>query len=146
MNAHTKINAMPADRMDEIVSQLSTNIASWRRADEVGDRYAEKRLSSRRQVIEAESSWLPCRGAAAALVKLCTMEADVEAALTHIEDEDLQMQTVDLLGRHVGSLIRWIEQEYGIRREDYQLQFYHSDRTERAAWCMGNDEGEKIPS
>jgi hypothetical protein len=146
MNAHANIKATPVDRMDELVAILTQNIAVWYFADESGDDYLEKRNADRRETLEKESSWLPCKSPAGALAKLCMMEADISAALTFIDDENTRMRAEGLLTRQVGTLIRWVENEFSIKREDYRLNYYHTDHCERRFWALKNDGEGEIPS
>lgn len=143
MNAHAKI--LPANRTDETVANIRQCVTDWYAADNARHEPRRRLAVNRMDGLMHELSWLPCRSPGAAIAKLYSMESDIGCALSHL-DEVKFMGIEQLLERHVGSVIRWIEAEFGIRREDVLGgDYFGSDRTERRAWGLDPDGAGEIP-
>jgi hypothetical protein len=139
-----RVKSGSADRMDDLVEILAENIAAAIEADVEYDVGRGRVVATHCACIEHESSWLPCRSAPAALAKLAMMESVVGTELLQLEG-DMWDKMNDYLNRQVGSVIRWIEREYAIKREDYRLDYYHPDACERRAWGVKVDGDGEIP-
>ncbi|MGB3645710.1 MAG: hypothetical protein WBG88_02630 [Mesorhizobium sp.] len=128
MNAHTKIS--PTPRADQIVELIRDNI---RACSTPSEKAAYTPLDECRYALEEDMSWQACTSPAAAILKLCLIASTASCALSHLTDERLQCLTDDNIAREVGTIIRWIEREFGLSPETIR-DYYHTDRTERSAW------------
>jgi len=145
MNAHAPIIAAVPDRMDEIVDLMKDSINLWYEVDN-GNSYIEAAtVVDRIEALATETSWLPCRSAKAAMLKLCAMEAAISLALADLKPYQ-SASAEALLQRQIGSVLRWIEAEFNMKSEDFRLDYYHTDRTERQSWCLELDGDTRIPA
>ncbi|MGN6307347.1 MAG: hypothetical protein ACTHNH_21220 [Mesorhizobium sp.] len=130
MNAHAKIE--PISRADQIVEQINANI----RAFNASPRQSYNPLDAHREALEMDMSWQACTGPAAAILKLGLIESVASSAFSHIEDEWHRSRVDDTVSRQIGTIIRWLEREFGISPDDPNRDYYHPDYSERRAWCL----------
>lgn len=130
MNAHAKIE--PISREDQIVDQMRANI----RAFKASPRQGYNPLDAQRDALEMDMSWQACTRPAAAILKLGLIESVASSAFTHIEDEWHRSRVNDTVARQIGTIIRWLEREFGLNADDTNRDYYHPDYSERRAWCL----------
>jgi len=127
MNVHAKIE--PAGRADQIVEQIRNNI----RAFNASPRQSYNPLDAHRAALEEDMSWQACTSPAAAILKLCLIYSEASAAFTHLENDQHRRSLDDNISRQIGTVIRWIEREFGAT-PGADREHYFPEYSERRAW------------
>jgi len=140
MNAHTKIE--PASRADQIVDQIRDNIRRFN----ASPRQSYNPLDGQRSALAEDMSWQACTSPAAAILKLCLIGSDASAAFSYLDNPQHQASVDDTVSRQIGTIIRWLEREFGISRDDPIRNYYHPDWSEHSAWDRDHkDESVVLP-
>ncbi len=138
MNAHAKI--FPAARADQIVELIRDNIRNFN----ASPRQSYNPLDSHRDALEEDMSWQACTSPAAAILKLCLIGSVASSTFSFLENEQQQNRADDTVSRQIGTIIRWIEREFGISRDDPIRGYYHPEYSEVSAWDLGHKEEEVV--
>src|SRR5690606_38495488 len=120
----------PMSRADQIVEEISANI----RAFNASPRQSYNPLDAHRNALAEDMSWQACTSPSAAILKLCLLQSEAGCSLSNLEDEQMRYWTEDYISRQIGTVIRWIEREFGIESDDPIRKYYHPEYSERRAW------------